>query len=411
MNFALCGLALLALTCAANRWKWLSGALALPIALISLVAVLGYLFGAEEFYTLASKVTGLAAPTSVAFLLSGSGIIAAQIDCSYLRWLASPHSGGVMLRRLLPLATVLPAGLVWLGQKGQAAGVFSSSQFGAAAVVVGVIFSASVSLLWCAALLDRLDRRHMAAEEQVQQLNIALLNRLNALQVANKELEGFSYAASHVFLTPLRAIDGFSRILLDEYADKLDSEGKRLLGVVRSSALDVHELVDETLGFLRFGRDDLSADLIDMAALVRSALKQLEPKTGGRKLKIEMQPLPAAWGDASMIEHVWANLLDNAIRFTAPKPEARIEVGATPGANETVYYVRDNGVGFDMQYVDKLFGVFSRLHGAELAGNGMGLAIVRRLVTRHGGRVWAESKLGEGATFYFALPTKETGDA
>jgi light-regulated signal transduction histidine kinase (bacteriophytochrome) len=145
---------------------------------------------------------------------------------------------------------------------------------------------------------------------------------------------------------------------------------------------------------------------VDMEALVRDALAdELAPAIAGRVLAIDVGSLPGTHGDAAMLQRVWTNLLDNAIKFTAPKPEARIEIGATVSGDETVYCVRDNGIGFDMHYVDKLFGVFQRLHGTEIPGTGIGLAIVKRIVTRHGGRVWAEGRVGEGASFYFSLPT------
>jgi light-regulated signal transduction histidine kinase (bacteriophytochrome) len=230
------------------------------------------------------------------------------------------------------------------------------------------------------------------------------------LEVSNKELEGFSYETSHVLRAPLRAVDGFSRILLEDHAGQLDSEGKRLLGIVRSSALDMGEVVEGILGFLRLGRDELSLSTIEMTEIVRNALKELEPKIRGRDLKIELPALPSAFGDPAMIQRVWTQLLDNAIKFS-PKDEAKIVVGAVPGKGETVYFVRDNGVGFDMQYTSKLFRVFQRLHGSEIAGNGMGLAVVQRVIARHGGRVWAEGKPNEGATFYFSLPAKENAHA
>ncbi len=140
-------------------------------------------------------------------------------------------------------------------------------------------------------------------------------------------------------------------------------------------------------------------------------LEELEPAVAGRKLTFDIKPLAPAQGDAAMIQRVWTNLIDNAIKFTAPRPDAVIEIGSTAGEKETTYYVKDNGAGFDMQYADKLFGVFQRLHGAEFAGTGIGLAIVKRIVARHGGRVWAEGKVNEGATFYFTLPVREDSHA
>ena len=267
---------------------------------------------------------------------------------------------------------------------------------------------------------DQMRSAAAALEQRAREvglLNASLNQRASALRVANEELEvanrelrGLSYSTSHVLRAPLRAIDGFSEILLEEHSAGLDSEGKRLVGVLRSSAHELNEQIDGILEFLRLGRDKLSRSEIDMAATVRMALKDLEPITRGRKLKIEVSTLPSAFGDAAMIQRVWINLLDNAVKFTALKAGAKIEVGVLSEAGETVYYVRDNGVGFDMRFVGKLFGVFDRLHGADFPGNGTGLAIVQRIVSRHGGRVWAEGKVGEGATFYFTLPASETVD-
>ncbi len=246
------------------------------------------------------------------------------------------------------------------------------------------------------------------------------LERLVAARTANfaavtgqltatiEELEAFAYLISHDLRAPLRAIDGFSRILLDEYADKLDGKGRRLLNVVRDSTVTMGRLIDDILRLSRAGGLEMKSGPIDMVELVSDVLAtELASATTGRELTFNIGTLPESHGDAALLRHVWLNLLDNAIKFTAPKPHARIEIGATDGDGETVYFVRDTGVGFDMRYADKLFGTFQRLHGGEFAGTGVGLAIVKRIVTRHGGRVWAEGKVGEGATFFFALPTKE----
>jgi light-regulated signal transduction histidine kinase (bacteriophytochrome) len=212
---------------------------------------------------------------------------------------------------------------------------------------------------------------------------------------------------SHDLRTPLRAIDGFSRILLEDYADKLDAEARRILNVVRAGTLKMGRMIDDILAFSRAGRLELKTVPVDMAALVRETLADpLAVSIAKRKLALDIRTLPPAPGDRAMLGHVWLNLLDNAIKFTVGTPDARIEIGAASGYDETVYYVRDNGAGFDMRYLHKLFGVFQRLHDAEFPGTGIGLAIVKRIVERHGGRVWAEGKPGAGATFYFALPVK-----
>lgn len=225
------------------------------------------------------------------------------------------------------------------------------------------------------------------------------------LEAANRELEAFSYSVSHDLRAPLRAIDGFVSILHEDYSGKLDAEGQRLLNVVRSSAVKMGRLIDDILAFSRAGRTEMNPSEVDMAGLVRTVISDpLALATAGRNIAIDVAELPPARGDRAMLERVWVNLIDNAIKYSAPKPDARIEIGAKAAERETIYFVRDNGVGFDMQYVDKLFGVFQRLHGNEIPGTGIGLAIVKRLVSRHGGRVWAEGKPGEGATFYFTMP-------
>jgi PAS domain S-box-containing protein len=252
-------------------------------------------------------------------------------------------------------------------------------------------------------------REHRAHLEEMVAARTADLEATNAkLEAANKELETFSYSVSHDLRAPLRAIDGFSRILLEDYADKLDDEGRRVLNVVRDSTVKMSQMIDDILSFSRIGRGEMAMALVDMQALVGAAIKDFETVTAGREVSFEVGPLPQTFGDAPMLQRVWTNLLDNAVKFTGEKPEARIEVGAIPGRGETVYFVRDNGVGFDMQYIDKLFGIFQRLHGAEFAGTGIGLAIIKRIVTRLGGRVWAEGKPNEGATFYFSLPCEES---
>ena len=179
---------------------------------------------------------------------------------------------------------------------------------------------------------------------------------------------------------------------------------------MRDSTLKMSRLIDDILSFSRAGRLEMKPELVDMAALVRQTLTdELAVSVSDRALPIGIGVLPDAHGDRAMLRRVWMNLLDNAIKFTAGKPDARIEIGVRDGDGEAIYYVRDNGAGFDMRYADKLFGVFQRLHGAEFPGTGIGLAIVKRIVERHGGRVWAEGKVGNGATVYFTLPTMGAG--
>jgi len=246
------------------------------------------------------------------------------------------------------------------------------------------------------------------AEQAIQQLNSDLEKQATQLQVANKELEAFSYSVSHDLRAPLRAIDGYTRILAEDYEANLDAEGKRVCGVISAEARRMGQLIDDLLAFSRLGRKEMYSSNVDMKALVLSVLNELIKEEDRERIDFKIARLPSTRADSSLMRQVWINLLSNAIKFTSKKERAAIEVGSKSSKDEVIYYVRDSGAGFDMEYANKLFGVFQRLHSeSEFEGTGVGLAIVQRIIRRHDGRVWAEGELDKGATFYFALPQKE----
>jgi len=225
------------------------------------------------------------------------------------------------------------------------------------------------------------------------------------LEAANKELESFSYSVSHDLRTPLRAIDGYSRMILRKQEGHLDSETARQFGQIRENVQMMGQLIEDLLAFSRLGRANLSTATLAMDALVREVWQELQVVYPERRMTLKMNGLSPGLGDWTLIRQVISNLLSNAIKFTRGRDESVIEVGECARGEEQAYFVRDNGCGFDMKYYGKLFGVFQRLHSAEeYEGTGVGLAIVQRIIHRHGGRVWAEGEEGQGACFYFTLP-------
>jgi len=244
-------------------------------------------------------------------------------------------------------------------------------------------------------LRDITERKRL--EQEVQQ-------RSAAFEAANKELEAFSYSVSHDLRAPLRAIDGFSRILLEDHIAHLPADAQRYLHAVRNNSQQMGRLIDDLLTFARLSRQPLSKQLVRPADLVQQCVEELRAEQQGRRVEMAIGDLPACQADPALLKQVWLNLISNALKYTRKQEMAVIAVGCQEQDSATAYFVRDNGVGFDMRYADKLFGVFQRLHRAEeYAGTGVGLAIVQRIIHRHGGRVWAEAAVNHGATFYFTL--------
>jgi signal transduction histidine kinase len=270
-------------------------------------------------------------------------------------------------------------------------------------------FSATVIYLATSVFAQR--RRAELERRNAAELERQVAERTAQLDAANKELESFSYSVSHDLRAPLRHIHGYVEMLCDDAKSQLSAEGRRCLGVIADASTEMAQLIDDLLAFSRMGRAELRAEEVDLDALVRESVRGLELATQGRNIEWSIAPLPRVRGDAAMLKQVFANLLGNAVKYSRPRDPARIEVGCRGEEHgRAVLFVRDNGVGFDMKYADKLFGIFQRLHRAdEFEGTGVGLAIVRRIVVRLGGRVWAEAAPQAGATFYFTLQSLPSG--
>ena len=402
----LVGAALLLLDVKPRHAPQLAQVLAVLSGSVGLLASIGYLIQNSTFYNV-DRNRG-ASMTLLSSLLSGLlslGVFFARPKNGVVALIISAGGGGVLARRLLFVPLLLPLLLVIATSIGQRAGLFSRD-FGGWLNWFAYLTTFMCIIWWVAGILQKAERERSGQERRVRLLNDELVE-------ANKELEAFSYSVSHDLRAPLRAIDGFSRILQEECADKLEGEHLEYLNDIRHNAQQMGHLIDALLKFARLSRQPLHKHHVPMAEVVHECLEYLEDNADQGKLQLSVRELPACEADRSLLKQVWQNLIDNALKYSRHRIPAIVEIGctATEKGGAQTYYVRDNGTGFDMTYAGKLFGVFQRLHRAEdFEGTGVGLAMVQRVLQRHGGRVWAEAELDKGATFYFTVGENEAGE-
>ncbi len=375
----------------------------IAMAVIALVAVVGHAVDVQRLYTV-SFHTQMAAHTALAFVALTAALVLSTPGHSLSVLLTSTSLGGVMARRLVPVMVLAPLVIGWLCVTGVRAGAFDAA-FGASLQIVLAIAVLVGVVLVGAAHFDRMDAQRRDGEVRILELNHRLLQHAQEVEGANRELESFSYSVSHDLRAPIRHISGFADLLQQRSADQLDDKARHYVNTIREAAQRAGVLIDDLLAFSRMSRAEMKLGSVEVGRLVTDVWRELGPDRVGREVHLEVGPLPAAHGDASLLRMVVQNLLSNALKYTRPRVHAEIEVTGEVDGDQVTYTVRDNGVGFDQKYVDKLFGVFQRLHAPQaFEGVGIGLANVKRIVQRHGGRVAAQGEVDRGASFSFTLP-------
>jgi signal transduction histidine kinase len=394
LAFSMLGTALLLVR--SDGWRLrLSRTLAVVALAIGAIAVAGYLYRVSPLFAVAKR-TGMALPAAIGLIVLSVGVLLARTDAGVPALVRSEGSGGVLLRRLLPTAALAPIVLALPAQAGVTAGILDQAYasalvtVGLTGILVGVVVGAA----------REVEARDAALRETAERLAA----REVELSASNRELEAFGYSVSHDLRSPLRTIDGFGQALVEDCAEAIPPVGVGHVGRIRAATQRMGKLIDDLLHLSRVTRVEMSRERVDLSAAAREVAAELRRTAPERRVTVEVEDGLVARGDPALLRIVLENLLGNAWKFTSKHASARIAVGGAARGGVPAFYVRDDGAGFEMAYAHKLFGAFQRLHGAgEFAGTGIGLATVQRIVRRHGGEIWAEGALEQGATFTFTL--------
>jgi signal transduction histidine kinase len=402
LAFVLLGVAL-TLSRSSAWGRGLRRALALGGLAIGAIGAAGYLYGVSRLYALAQR-TGMASPAAVGLVVLGIGIVLAQPEKGPAALLMSEGPGGTLARWLLPSATLVPVLLAVPAQMGVQAGLLDQA-YASALVTVGLTGALAWVVFTTARAVDARDAVRRQRERENELLNQQLQRRAWELLVANRELESFSYSVSHDLRSPLRTIDGFGQALVEDCADVLPPEGHEHVRRIRAATQRMGQLIDDLLQLSRLTRSELVRERVDLSRIAGEVAAELAGSTPERQVVVEIGDGLLAEGDPRLLRVVVENLLHNAWKFTSKHPSARIAFGRCDREGKPAFFVQDDGAGFDMAYAKKLFGAFQRLHGTtEFPGSGIGLATVQRIIHRHGGEIWAEGAVEQGATFTFTLP-------
>jgi signal transduction histidine kinase len=404
LNFILLGGAFALAVSPNERARHASQILSLLVAFVSFLGILGYLFHFASLYQI-SDHTPMSLPAILGFLFAAMGSLCLHPHSGPASLFFSDSTGGFMARRLLPVAVLAPTLAAWIFLEAQSSGRLDALT-GMARLTFANILIASLAVYFTSQRLHNGDRKRVQAEEEVRLLNASLQDQAKRLAAANKGLESFSYSVSHDLRSPLTHVHGYAEMLALETAGKLEGKAARYLEVIQDETERMSTLIEDLLRFAKVERAELRIGEVGMQEVVEESIRRLHPEAEGRKVAWHVQSLPSVKADRPLMEQVMVNLLSNALKYSRNRPEIRVEIGFRPeGAGLGVFYVRDNGVGFDMREAGKLFEAFQRMHSrSEYEGTGVGLANVRSIIERHGGKAWAESEPDKGATFFFSLP-------
>lgn len=395
VGFVLCGLALALSRRQAGRWRRASHWLMMAAGLIALLALVGYTYRVLVLYRLGSEVP-MSLDSAVALGLLSIGFFASEPERGFMRLLLSRTTGGAMSRRLLPMAIIVPwslGALVLVAEKAR----WFRSEFGLSLFAVACILIFTVLVWWNARLLYRAD---VERSETAERLGRASAN----LQRSNTELQQFAYVASHDLFEPLRMITSYLQLLNERHGAQLDCQAREFIGFALDGAKHMHALIQDLLAYSRVDLRGQPFETVAAENILQAALNNLKVAIEESGAKVTHEPLPPVRGDAVQLIQVFQNLIGNAIKFRGQKP-VEVEVEVHRQNSEWFFSVRDNGIGIEPRYFDRLFVIFQRLHTRqEYPGTGMGLAICKKIVERHGGRIWVESSPGKGAGFFFSLP-------